>query len=151
MGLTGANSNLGTNATINFGATATSGTLLYTGGGETSDKVINLAGTTGGGTIDQSGTGVLKFTSDLTAAGAGSKTLTLQGSTAGTGEIAGKIVDNSSTNKTSVTKSGTGTWTLSGANTYSGSTRSGAGTLVVANSSALQNSTLDMNSAILAQ
>jgi fibronectin-binding autotransporter adhesin len=135
IGNTGANSNLGTNGTINIGFGANAGTLLYTGAGETSDKVINLAGTTGGATITQSGTGLLKFTSDLTATGAGSKTLTLQGSTAGTGEISGAIVDGSGI--TALTKTGTGTWTLSGNNTYSGGTTLSAGTLNINNASAL--------------
>src|SRR6185295_9527821 len=104
-----ASSNLGApttvaNGMIALGATATSGTLKYTGTGETTDRVIDLAGTTGGGTLDQSGTGLLKFTSAMTASGAGSKTLTLQGSTAGTGEIAGAIVNNSVVNTTAVTK-----------------------------------------------
>jgi len=105
VGVTGSNSNVGTNGTIHLGATTTAGTLKYTGTGETSDKVLNLAGTTAGGTIDQSGTGLLRFTNNLTATGAGAKTLTLQGSTAGTGEIAGTIVNSSSA--TSVTKAGT--------------------------------------------
>ncbi|MFH1044538.1 MAG: autotransporter-associated beta strand repeat-containing protein, partial [Pseudomonadota bacterium] len=117
------------NGTIDLGSTTTTGTLLYTGGGETTDRVINLAGTTGGGTIDQSGTGLLKFTSAFTATGAGSKTLTLQGSTASTGEIAGAIVDSSGA--TALTKAGTDTWTLSGANIYTGVTTINEGTLVV--------------------
>jgi fibronectin-binding autotransporter adhesin len=140
IGNSGANSNLGRNGTINLGGgatTTTTGILKYTGTGEISDKVLNLGGTTGGGTIDQSGTGLLKFTSNMTATGAGIKTLTLQGSTAGTGEIAGKIVDNSATNKTSVTKAGSGKWTLSNANTYTGGTTISAGTLGIGNSSAL--------------
>ena len=83
--------------------------------------------------VDQSGTGNLKFTSDLTATGNGAKTLTLQGSTAGTGEIAGKIVD--STSATAVAKSGSGTWVLSGANVYSGGTTVSAGTLLANNTS----------------
>ena len=58
------------------------------------------------------------------------KTLTLQGSTAGTGEFGGAIVDNSVGNTTAVTKAGTGTWTLSGANTYTGGTTVNAGTLL---------------------
>lgn len=119
------------NGTIALGAGTTMGQLTYTGSGETTDRVINLNGTTGGATIDQSGTGLLKFTSDLTTTGAGSKTLTLQGSTAGTGEIAGAIINNSVTNITSLTKAGTGTWTLSGTNTYTGPTVVNAGTLLL--------------------
>jgi len=65
------------NGTIAIGSTTTAGQLTYTGSGETTDRVIDLAGTTGGATIDQSGTGLLKFSSPLTATGAGVKTLTL--------------------------------------------------------------------------
>lgn len=117
------------NGTIAIGSSTAAGSLVVTGTGETTDRVINLTGTTGGATIDQSGTGLLKFTSNFTATGAGSKTLTLQGSTLGTGEIAGAIVNNSVTNKTSVAKTGTGTWTLSGANTYTGVTTIAGGVL----------------------
>ncbi|TAE72909.1 MAG: hypothetical protein EAZ84_13755, partial [Verrucomicrobia bacterium] len=116
------------NGTITFGAAEGSG-LRYTGTGETTDRVINLGSATQGVRIDQSGSGLLKFTSAFTATGAGSKTLTLQGSTAGTGEIAAAIVDNSGTNKTSLAKAGTGTWTLSGTNAYTGTTAVNAGTL----------------------
>ncbi len=139
-----ASSNLGApnsvaNGTIGLGAAATTGTLIYTGAGETTDRVVDLAGTTGGGTLDQSGTGLVKFTSDFTATGAGAnKTLTLQGSTAGTGEIAGAIVDNlTGTNNTGVAKAGTGTWTVSGVNTYSGTTAVTGGVLSVANAAGL--------------
>ena len=44
-----------------------------------------------------------------------------------------------------LTKTGSGTLTLSAANTYSGTTRSNAGTLILANANALQNSTLNMD------
>jgi fibronectin-binding autotransporter adhesin len=131
IGNTGSSSNLGTSGTFNIGSGASNVTLRYTGTGETSDKVVNLIGTTGTPTIDQSGTGNLKFTSDMTATGNGVKTLTLQGSTAGTGEVSGKIVN--STSATAVAKSGTGTWTLSGANTYTGSTTINGGTLQIGN------------------
>ena len=117
--------------TIDLGSGTTAGTLLYTGSGQTTDRVINLAGTTGGGTLDQSGTGLLKFSSALTATGAGSKTLTLQGSTAGTGELGGAVVDGSGPTTTALSKAGSGTWTLAGANSYTGATTVSAGTLAL--------------------
>jgi len=130
-------SNLGQNSTINLSTSASgsqNSTLRYAGTGETTNRVVNffLNGTNTGGIIEQSGTGLLKFTSNMTVTGTGSKTLTLQGSTAGTGEFAGNIVNGSST--VSLTKVGTGTWTLSGANTYTGGTRANEGTLILSGS-----------------
>ena len=125
-----------TNGTIGIGSTTTTGTLVYTGTAQTTDRVINLVGTTGGAVIDQSGTGLLKFSSAYTATGSGAKILTLQGSTAGTGEIAGAIVDGASSTATSLLKSGTGTWTLSGTNTYTGSTTINGGILAAGSTSA---------------
>jgi autotransporter-associated beta strand protein len=132
IGNANANSTLGRNGTINFSSSdATAGTALkYTGTGETSDKVINLAGTLGGATLDQSGTGNLKFTSAMTATGVGAKAITLQGSTAGTGEIAAAI-SNLGGNTISLNKKGTGAWTLSGDNSYTGVTTVSAGTLTL--------------------
>jgi autotransporter-associated beta strand protein len=125
------------NGTINLGATATTGTLLYTGPGETTDRVINVAGTTGGGIIQNDGTGPLVFTSDLIATNTGAKALTLQGTNTGNNTFAGKIANGSGT--VAVTKAGAGTWTLSGANTHGGGTTlsSGGGRLNLANPSAL--------------
>ncbi|NBS88067.1 MAG: hypothetical protein EBS60_08320, partial [Verrucomicrobia bacterium] len=110
IGISGAASALGKNGTINIGSTNdTAFTILkYTGTGETSDKVINLAGTVGGATLDQSGTGNLKFTSAITGTGTGAKTVRLAGSSAGTGELSGSLT-NAGGNIISVSKSGTGT------------------------------------------
>ena len=131
IGNSGVSGNLGAGTTINLGSTTTTGTLLYTGSGETTSKVINLNGSTGGGKIDQSGTGTLTFSSNFTANTNGAKTLTLQGSSAGTGVISGKIIDSAS-GATTLVKDGTGTWTLSGANTYTGGTTINQGTLTAA-------------------
>jgi len=49
----------------------------------------------------------LKFTANLVASGAGIKTLTLAGSTAGTGEISGVIPNNAVANTTGILKTGT--------------------------------------------
>ena len=121
---------------LGFGTTATG--LIYIGTGDTTDRVINVRGTSTAGRaiLDMSGTGLLKFTSDFTASTTGSKVLTLQGSSSGEGEIAGAIVNNSAANTTSIVKTGTGTWTLSGANTYTGTTTVSGGTLNINNRSA---------------
>ena len=121
------------NGTIAIGSSTYTGTLLYTGPGETSDRVIALAGTTGGAVIQADGTGALVLTAVNTATGAGAKTLTLQGSSTALNSI-GKIVNNSSVNTTAVVKDGTGTWKLTGANTYTGGTTVSQGTLEISGS-----------------
>jgi len=117
-----------TGGQINISNDTSTGKLLYVGTGDTTDRVINLSGKTAGGVIQADNTaGVLQFTSDLLIISAtgvyGAKTLTLQGT--GTGEFAGAIGDynTSSGSITSVTKTGTGVWTLSGANSYTGGTK----------------------------
>lgn len=88
----------------------------------------------------------MKFTGTNTAGGVGTKVWTLQGSTTGIGEIAGAIVDNlTGTNTTGVTKAGTGTWTLSGVNTYTGPTTVNAGTLSLAGTSGSIASSVTIN------
>ncbi|HEX8911664.1 MAG TPA: autotransporter-associated beta strand repeat-containing protein, partial [Humisphaera sp.] len=99
LGTTGSPSGLGTGANVYING----GTLRYTGAGETSNKVVNLLGTIGGGTIDQSGTGRLVVSGNFANPGVGSKTLTLTGSTAGVGEIGGAIVNNSTVGSTLLT------------------------------------------------
>lgn len=120
-------SNLGRGQRIVFNTSGAK--LLYTGAGETSDRVLELNGSA---TLDHSGTGELIF-SEAWAVGGGVKTLTLQGTTAGVGEIAGAIGPGSAA--TSLTKNGSGTWRLSGANTYAGATTVSNGTLVLSGAS----------------
>ena len=109
--------------------------LIYTGTGETTDRVLNLAGKISTVTLDHSGTGLLKFSTPILLSGYGAhKTLILQGDTAGTGEIAGPITnphDRNAKAVTALTKSGTGTWTLSGSNAFTGPTKVTAGTLAL--------------------
>jgi len=137
----GSNCSLGTgsnvaNGTITIGNGANGGILVYGGtgsgsGGEgTTDRVIKLDGN-GAGVIDQSGTGLLKFTGGVTAT-TGTRPLTLQGSTSGSGEVSGAITNGAAT-AVSLTKAGTGAWTLSGTNSYSGATLVSGGALLVNN------------------
>ena len=130
---TGTPGSLGTSGTILIGSGNTPGYLRYIGSGDTSDRSLDLAASTASVTLDQSGTGLLKFTSDVTASGTGSKTFTLTGTTAGAGELAGAIVDNSASNVTSLQKNGSGLWILSGTNTYIGATTLNSGTLQIGN------------------
>ena len=116
-------------------------TLIYTGTGETSDRVMNLAGTKATVTFDQSGTGLLKLAGTFVISGYGaSKTIALKGDTAGTGEIAGSLFDphdRAGKATTSVAKSGAGRWVLSGSNSYSGPTAVTQGTLCAAGAESL--------------
>lgn len=135
IGNSGSTSSLGSNATIHIGNSTSSAAyniLRYTGTGETSDKIINLSGTIGGAGLVNSGSGLLKFTSSLTATGSGAKTLYLDPETADI-EIAGSIV-NSSGGSTSVKKSQTSTLILSSANSYTGTTTVNSGKLLVTGS-----------------
>jgi autotransporter-associated beta strand protein len=116
-------SNLGKGSIIYFNNTAK---LIYTGTGETSDRQIILNNT---GTIDQSGpSGKLSFSVSPTILG-GNRTLILQGSTACSGEFTAPLVNTGYT--LTVTKAGSGTWILSGTNTYTGNTTVNGGKLLV--------------------
>jgi autotransporter-associated beta strand protein len=128
------------NGTILLGQTTfQGGGLKYTGTGETTDRVVNLGGANGTTyTFDQSGTGLLKFISPFTLTdNRGAKTIVLQGSTDGTGEIASVILNGDVANPNRLTKSGTGIWTLSGANLYRGVTTVSGGVLMLAHPNAL--------------
>ena len=118
-------------------------TLIYSGSGETTDRVLNFVSQSAKMTLDQSGSGLLKFTTALAINSGYVKNLTLQGSTAGTAEISGNIPAHSTL---SVTKSGTSTWTLSGSNAYAGTTSVNAGILVCSSAASLGNGPLNINS-----
>lgn len=128
---------------INLGFDTTDATLRYVGtapGGHTSDRVVRLnyiGTTTANYSLQASGTGPLVLTSGVTAAN-GSKTLTLSGTSTAANSI-GPIA-NGGTGAISVTKSGAGTWVLTGTNTYSGATNVSGGTLVVGNAASINSS-----------
>jgi autotransporter-associated beta strand protein len=120
-------------------------TLMYTGKGETTDRNLNFPGGDDIITLDQSGTGLLKFTNPFVMSGYGeNKTIVLAGSSAGVGEIAftiDNVYDRKGKAVTGMTKTGTGTWLLSGKNTYTGPTTIKQGTLVISNPHGLNEET----------
>ena len=164
--------------TISLGSSTSGGSLTYNGPGETTDRILQLAGTTGGATLTQLGTaaglpvtqtgqsGLLKFTSNVSIPGVAGqdnrKTLTLTsaessttaGYIAGQGELAGSIGDSAQGNSgqlaTSVTKAGYGVWTLSGSNSYSGTTTIQGGRLICKGVNALGSGPLTITDADVA-
>ncbi|HET6246658.1 MAG TPA: autotransporter-associated beta strand repeat-containing protein [Tepidisphaeraceae bacterium] len=108
------------------------GTLQYVGSAAAStDRLFTLAGS---GTIDSSGGGAVNFsnTGTIATSGTAAPTLTLQGSNTGSNTFAGLLPDNG-TNITSLTKSGGGTWFITGtASTFTGVTTINSGILNVA-------------------
>jgi autotransporter-associated beta strand protein len=137
----------GANAAIAIGSTTSTAILRYTGGATTSDRPIQLAGSTGGANIAADGTGAIVLSGGISASAAGNKTLTLSGNNTGTNEISG-IISNGS-GLIAVTKSGTGRWILSGNNTYTGNTTLSAGELTAASNAAFGSGTLILQTAIL--
>ena len=115
--------------------------LIYIGPGETSDRVMNFAGRKSTVSFGHSGTGLLKLTSDILISGYGhNKTIALKGETSGMGEIAGAIADphdRASKATTALIKSGSGRWTLSGTNTYTGPTTVSQGALALTHARSL--------------
>lgn len=125
----------GTKEVISLGNLTTVGTLRYIGtivGGHSTDRPLNLAGTSGGGTLDASGAGPISFLGGVAASGLGNKTLTLAGNNTGDNTLGGVIVDSTGF-ATALRKDDDGTWILTGANTYSGGTTLARGTLLVNN------------------
>jgi len=122
------------------------GRLEYIGSSNSStDRTIQLGassvGGTAGGEILNNGSGTLSFTAanlnTAVATNTSTRTLTLGGSNTGNNQIQGTIQDNNTAGngRIALTKSGIGTWVLSGSNSYTGSTAVQAGTLIAETSS----------------
>lgn len=111
----------------------TTSTLRYIGGETSTDRQVRMRSTAAGArsVIEANGTGTLTFSNAtfLSAeSGRAAQALVLAGTNSGA--IQGVIPDNLSA-ATSLVKEGSGRWTLSGANTYTGTTTVSAGTLLV--------------------
>jgi fibronectin-binding autotransporter adhesin len=120
----GASSNAAGNLILN------GGTLRYTGGAVSTDRLFSLQAST---TLDASGTGAVNFTNTASIGyngGTAAKTLTLTGASTGNNTISAVIGDN--TGATSLVKNGIGTWILGGAsNSFTGTTTLNTGKLVL--------------------
>ena len=109
--------------------------LTYTGSGETTDRTLNFVNINAGTryvTLDNSGTGLLKFTTTPTG-------VTLVNSIVLQGGNDGELVGGLPFSFPKLTKSGTGTWTLGGAVGNTGLLTINAGTLALQKKSSLMN------------
>ena len=116
------------------------GTLQYanTGAAESTDRLFTVGSTVAGatGTLDASGSNAVNFTNTGSIAYGTTgqpRTLALTGTSTAANTLAPLIADNGA-GQVSVTKSGPGSWTLTNADSYTGSTTVSAGTLVVSGS-----------------
>ena len=113
------------------------GTLQFTGTGTNGLSARLFSIGTSGGTLDASGTGALNF-SNVGAMGfnsqTGARTITLTGTSTSNNTLAASIGDNSGA--TSLTKSGAGTWVLSGSNALTGAITVNAGILALSGTNA---------------
>lgn len=148
LGNAGVNSAFGRGSNIFLGqGSGTQGRLEYTGTTTSTDRTIilrnDVGGTGGRGAIDVITAGqTLTLTGAIranTSTAANLAEITLRG--AGNGEVAGQIggtvANGASITSIKVVKEGTGTWTLSGSNTYARETTVSAGILNIRSSSAL--------------
>ena len=137
----GTASSIGAGGMIRFGGFASTAPVLeYVGAGSTNNKQFMLGGggtAATGGTILNNGTGALVFNNAAFNATGTSTTninraLILGGTNAADNAITGVIINNTNAgNSTTIVKTGTGKWILSGANTYTGGTVISNGTLQI--------------------
>jgi fibronectin-binding autotransporter adhesin len=124
----GASSNSATNLVIGQNST-----LRYTGAGDTTDRQFSLD--PGNTIIESSGSGALAFTNtgNVTLNGTNAAhTIALGGTNTGNNTMGGTIADDG-TGRTILAKNDSGTWVLTGNNTYTGNTVVNDGMLVVGN------------------
>ena len=117
----GSNSNIGASSNVAANLILNGGTLAYTGSGSSTDRLFTLG--TGGGALDASGGGALNLTGTgaLSYAGSGARTLALTGSSAAINNLAADLADGTG-GATSLVKDGSGTWQISGTNSFTGTT-----------------------------
>ncbi|RUT98515.1 autotransporter outer membrane beta-barrel domain-containing protein, partial [Mesorhizobium sp. USDA-HM6] len=123
----GASSSLASNLVIGSGST-----LRYTGSGDTTDRLFTLS--TGTSFIESSGTGAIVFsnTGSATYTGSGPRTIALGGTNTGLNTMGGTIVDGPG-GTTTLAKNDSGTWVLTGNNSFTGNTVVNNGNLIIGN------------------
>jgi autotransporter-associated beta strand protein len=99
--------------------------LKITGAGGSTNRTINLAGTTT--TINSSGSNPVSFSSVTQSSGY--RVIALDGTNAGNNTISAPIGNGSVGSSTQIAKNGSGKWKLTGALTYTGITEVNEGTL----------------------
>jgi fibronectin-binding autotransporter adhesin len=107
------------------------GTLRYAGAGNDTDRLFTVG--VNGATIDASGAGAVNFTNPGPIDLAGldiPHAVTLTGASAAENTLAALIADNGA-GATTLTKSGAGTWNVTGANTFTGPATINGGVLAV--------------------
>lgn len=115
-----------------WGSGATTALVLNSRSFQFSPTVTGLTLTIANNNTASSNANTVTVNTDLLMTGTGSAIFTLGGTNAGTNVFAGRI-PNGSGGTTAVTKTGIGTWALSGSNTYTGATTVSAGTLAGTN------------------
>lgn len=128
---TGHPSSIGASPALAANLVIDGGTLQYLGAGDSSNRRFTMGA--GGAGLDSSGAGEVNFTSTEAITYSPTNTarsLRLSGSNTGSNTFASAIA-NAGTGAVSVVKSGSGTWVLSGANTYTGDTTVSGGTLKI--------------------
>lgn len=137
---TASNSSIGASSSAAGNLVLDGGALQYAGTGGSTNRAFSVGAK--GGTLDASGSGAVTF-SNIGTIGydntPGDRTLTLTGANTGNNTLAASIGDYLDLYKTSLTKSGAGTWVLTGSSSYTGNTTITSGTLSIGASSALGN------------
>ncbi|KAB2721109.1 autotransporter outer membrane beta-barrel domain-containing protein [Brucella intermedia] len=123
----GMSSSAASNLVIGSGST-----LRYTGTGDTTDRLFTLS--TGISVIEASGTGAVVFSNTGSASyqGNGNRTLALGGTNTGLNTMGGTIIDGPG-GVTTLAKNDSGTWVLTGNNTFTGNTVVNDGNLIIGN------------------